>query len=365
MRYRLLTLLVLLPLLSAHALVTASPYTEAREQAREERQQADGMRDKLPLSKGKKAIFCEGEVDDLLGKFTDFSDTPETVMGIHFRGLKPATEEQKRWLEDATEEPDLLKKDATWEDKVITLYPYGIPQPADVNQSALGDCNVLSLLAEIAYLYPRFVRSLIKQESAQCYRVKMFDPQGKRIIVRVSNKCLSNNKGDIIQCKGKENTPTWSTILEKAIMKWLKVYKPGTSVEGFGAELMTPLFTGDGRSFSIHPGVLTASQLQRLVLTCLHHGVLVNGGFLRSDVPLDHHSTVAMHGHTFMLPQEPSALFAVRNPWGHGEDDHVMNVTDNGIVPPLIDLRIISPGIALKYIEKHLHPYFPPKHKGR
>jgi len=316
---------------------------------------------KLPISKDRKSGFCDGEVDDLLSKFTDFSDTPETKMGIHFRGLIPATAEQRRWLEDAKEEPDLLREDATWEEKKIRLYPYSIPLPADVNQSALGDCNVLSLLAEMAYLYPGFIRRLIKQESAQSFRVRMFDPLGKRITVRVSNRCLSNLKGEIIQCKGKKNMPTWSTILEKAIMKWIKVYKPGSSVEGFGAELMTPLFTGDGRSFSIHPGVLTADDLQRLVLSCLRHGVLVNGGFLRSDVPLDHHSTVAMHGHTFMLPQEPSALFAVRNPWGHGEDDHVMNVTDDGIVPLMIDLRIISPGIALKYFKKQPKPYFPPK----
>lgn len=319
-----------------------------------------GLQDKLPLSSGKKTLFCEGEVDDLLSTFKDFSDSPETPMGMHFRGLKAATVEQKAWLENAKAEPDPLRKDAYWEQHDISLYPNKIPIPADVNQSALGDCNVLSLLAEMAYLYPRFITSIIKQESPYSFRVRMFSPSGKRIMVKVSNLCLTDRKGNIIQCKGKGNTPTWSTILEKAIMKWLMVYKPGTSVEGFGAELMTPLFTGDGRSFSIHPGALTASQLQRLVLTCLRHGLLVNGGFLRSDVPLDQHTTISMHGHTFMMPQRPDALFAVRNPWGHGKDDHVMNVTDDGIVPSLIDLRVISPGIALKYHKGTPKPYFPP-----
>ena len=327
---------------------------------KDKRQPAMDRQDKLPLSSGRKASFCNGDVDDLQARFTDFTDTPETKMGIHFRGLKAATEEQRRWLEDATAEPDSLKKDACWQERDIRLYPYNAPLPADVNQSALGDCNVLSLLGEMAYLYPRFILHLIKQESPRSFRVRMFDPKGLPIVVRVSNKCLTNPKGEIIQCKGKEGIPTWSTILEKAIMKWLKVYKPGTSIEGFGAELMTPLFTGDGRSFSIHPGALSATELQRLVLTCLRHGVLVNGGFLRSDVPLDHHVTISMHGHTFMMPQRPDALFAVRNPWGHGEDDHVMNVTDDGIVPPLIDLRIISPGIALKYFKGEPKPYFSP-----
>lgn len=318
------------------------------------------LQSKLPISSGRKALFCEGEVDDLQTFFKDFSDTPETPMGIHFRGLKAATKEQKEWLEDAGSEPDSLKKDASWTQHDISLYPNKTPIPADVNQSALGDCNVLSLLGEMAYLYPRFITSLIKRESAHSFRVRMFAPSGQRITVRVSNLCLTDRNGSIIQCKGKENTPTWSTILEKAIMKWLKVYKPGTSIEGFGAELMTPLFTGDGRSFSIHPGTLTAPQLQRLVLSCLRHGLLVNGGFLRSDIPLDQHTTIAMHGHTFMMPQRPDALFAVRNPWGHGKDDHVMSVTDDGIVPPLIDLRIISPGIALKYFKGNPQPYFPP-----
>jgi hypothetical protein len=38
----------------------------------------------------------------------------------------------------------------------------------------------------------------------------------------------------------------------------------------------------------------------------------------------------------------------MRNPWG-GSTDGILNIPDNGIVQPTIDLRIINPGIASKY----------------
>lgn len=51
--------------------------------------------------------------------------------------------------------------------------------------------------------------------------------------------------------------------------------------------------------------------------------------------------------------------------WGYspgtdGKEDGILNVVDDGVVPSTIDLRIIYPGAALKYLKTPLQPYVPP-----
>jgi hypothetical protein len=49
----------------------------------------------------------------------------------------------------------------------------------------------------------------------------------------------------------------------------------------------------------------------------------------------------------------------MRNPWG-GEGDGVLNIPNNSVIPPLIDLRIVNPGKAAKYAKGLPGPYTPP-----
>ena len=57
----------------------------------------------------------------------------------------------------------------------------------------------------------------------------------------------------------------------------------------------------------------------------------------------------------------------MRNPWGNSPggtktDDGVVNIYNDGVIPPTIDMRIIYPGAALDYAVKELIPYAPPKY---
>ena len=306
--------------------------------------------------------FCNRELADLQKYMTSSSFYSNTFhMGKHYRNCHKATEEEKAWLADANALPKEVEGFTRWTAKVVKLYPYGKPVPADCNQHSIGDCNTISTLADMAYLYPRFIQSIITQESTKKFVVKMFDPDGNRIEVAVNNKILCDNNGNVAQVTGKKGVITWCTILEKAIAKWLYVYKPDTGLGGFGAEGMTPMFTGDGRSFAVTPGSVSAKNLARFVNTCLSHGLIVNGGFNKGGLPLDKHETITAHGHSFFLANDEDALFAIRNPWGSGSDDHVMQCKDDGVVPPTIDLRIISPGIAALYFDTPLLPYVHPK----
>lgn len=305
----------------------------------------------MPASCINEKGVCDGKLDDLIPKFIDFTYHEDTPMGRHFLFCLPGGNEEKKWLE-STEE-FFTHNDGTIKPFDVNLYPNGKPVTADVNHKELEDYNVVSVLASMAYLYPEFIRSIIHQESPESFRVDMFDPMGKPIVVRVSNHFLFARNGQFAYCAGKDDQPNWSTILEKAAAKWTKVYQHIYHIEGCFPEMITPMFTGDGRSFCVKPGRLSSEDLSRVINTCLQHGMMINGGFLKADIPLDGHKTEVMQGHSFLPPQKTGALYAIRNPQGKGDDDHIMNVmpTDKD-VPPLIDIRVISPGAAAKYFGK-------------
>ena len=130
------------------------------------------------------------------------------------------------------------------------------------------------------------MKSLITDNGNNSYTVKMFDPQGKPLQVTVSNKFLTGNGHNIDAVSGKNNTATWATVLEKAIMKYNVIYKVNPDIGGIGSEHVVPLFTGDGNSFAFSPGKLTARELARVVNVCLDQGKLMIGGFNRAT-PVD------------------------------------------------------------------------------
>lgn len=306
----------------------------------------------LPASVGSKKGFCDGKLDDLLPYITDVTYSSRTAMGRNFLYHRQASPEDKAWLESTKEVFDGEKGQI--KAFGVNLFPNGKPVLADVHQKSINDCNAMSVLADMAFLYPEFIKSIIHQEAADSFRVDMFDPDGKPITVCVSNRFPVREGGYPIFCVGEGDTYCWISIMEKAAMKWIKVYNHiNNSIEGCNAEWITPMFTGDGRSFCIQPGRLGSKDLARMINICLENGLMVNGGFLKRDIPLDGHKTISQHGHTFLPPQRKGALYAIRNPWGNIPNNHIMNVmSDNTVVPPLIDIRVISPGAAAKFFDK-------------
>ncbi|MEA4918620.1 C2 family cysteine protease [Proteiniphilum sp.] len=311
------------------------------------------------------------DIDDLMSLASGFSHSDHTPMGSHYENRHVTTDEDRRWLLDPTNEPPApgSASHLYLVEFSVMLYPYGKPLPADVNQHAIGDCGGLAALASMAYVYPDFIMSLIKDNGDKSYTVSMFDPQGKPVAVTVSNRFLSGNGHNIDAVSGKNNKATWSTVLEKAIMKYNSIYKVNPDIGGIGSEHVVPLFTGDGNSFAFSPGKLNSKQLARAVKTCLTQGKLIIGGFNRGDLPVDGSKTVTYHAYTLMHSSDKNALFAMRNPWGGNPDvdgraDGVLNIPNNSTIPPTIDLRIVDPGIASNFGNGITKPYIPPTMKS-
>ena len=98
----------------------------------------------------------------------------------------------------------------------------------------------------------------------------------------------------------------------------------------------------------------------------LQEPMIVIGGFNTGGLLVGSAQTVTAHAYSFFYSNNSSALFAMRNPWGfspgtNGTEDGVMNIMDDGTVPPTIDMRIIYPGKAADYAKTNLSPYIPPQ----
>ena len=305
----------------------------------------------------------DANMDDLMPYSNGRTLSTLTPMGKRFENRHVTTQADKTWLANAANEPSLLGSAPSLtqlKEFPVTLYPYGTPKPADVNQHAIGDCSAVAVFASFAYLYPDFIKDIITDNGDKTYTVAMFDPQGNPVNVTVSSKFLADGNGKIGAVTGKSDRATWATVLEKALMKWQKIYKVNEDIGGIGTEHVAPIFTGDGDSFAFSANRLNSADLRRAVEVSLNQGKITIGGFTKSDLPVSgNHKTVSAHAFTLMYSLDNAALFSMRNPWG-GEGDGVLNIPNNSVIPPLIDLRIVNPGKAAKYAKGLPGPYTPP-----
>ena len=320
------------------------------------------------LSLGFKSEIFE-DIDDVMTKAEGRSNSYITPMGNRFENRRTTTDADRVWLATASNEP-LASNAGQAQLKAfsVTLFPNGNPIPSDCNQHGIGDCSAIAVFASFAYIYPDFIKDIITDNGDNTYTVEMFDPQGNPVNVAVTNLFPADSGGTIQAVTGKANVACWSTVMEKAMLKWQHLYKVNENIGGIGTEHVAPLFTGNGNSFAFAPGRLTNSELWRAVTHLLREGQLVIGGFNANGTVIGGYSsatTVAGHAYTFMHSATPSALFIMRNPWGghNGDlpasDDGMIRIPDNSTIPRMIDLRVVEPGKAADYGTGTSSPYTP------
>ena len=311
------------------------------------------------------------EFADLIPLATDNAFSDVTPMGKRYEDVRYATAEQMAWLNDPTQNPPIEAATLNAENYQIkaldvTLYPNGLPSPADVNQHAIGDCCACAVFASFAYNSPKFIQSIITQ-NGNVFTVKMYNPAGEPMTVKVNNEFICGPAGKLQALSGKKQVATWSTILEKALMKYQYVYRYKYGIGGIGTLVALAPFTGNGGNYSFSPGTLTPQQMERLVKGALSQGYFVIGGFKKGDVVIEApYKSVTGHAFTFMYPNSEDGLFAVRNPWGKaqgspdGKEDGVMNIPDNKEITDIVNFTIHPPAAAEPYFEG-VGPYSPPK----
>ena len=281
-----------------------------------------------------------------------------TPMGKHFENYAAATDEDKAWLADPNNQPDASwhELSGSWTAKTITLYPFGSPEPADVNQHGIGDCCMCAVFASFAYIYPEWIKSII-HKNGNNYTVNMFDPQGNAIDVVVDNKMLDS------QVTGKNGKYDWASVMEKALMKWETRFKCNR-IGGIGTEHAAPPFTGNGNSYSFSPDKLYNSEFDLVVDYALSHGMISVGGFNVGGLVCGELETVTGHAFTVMYPDEGvDYKFVMRNPWGNGGSiDGKLKIPAKREVLKTIDFRLVYPGGQMaEYKKENLGGYTVPK----
>lgn len=319
------------------------------------------------------AVTFAGNIDDLMGHSSGNTATDLSPMGTQHLGDLQADQSDLAWLKDASKEPDTFAGLAWSTFSVGSLYPFGTPSPADVNQHLIGDCCACAVMASMAYLYPKFIKSIIKENGDNTFAVTLYNPKGETVEVGVSNRFVADGN-KLGAASGKNDQVTWATVLEKAVIKWHQIYKGTSDIGGIGTEYVSAIFTGSGSSFAFSPNRLSPSELQRAVLVSLQQRKMVIGGFTQGDKVVNGtYKTVSGHAYSFFLPQDDSYLFGMRNPWGllpqatggysDGKEDGVMKIAADGTTPSMIDLRICDPGAAKGYASAgNLEPYTPPSY---
>ena len=285
------------------------------------------------------------------------SSSKITPMGKHFENYNAASEEDKEWLANPNNQPDLVWHESSWSSKVwntktVNLYPFGSPVPADVNQHAIGDCCMCAVFASFAYIYPEWIKSII-EKNGNNYTVHMFDPKGNPIDVVVDNKIMCNSGGGIDQVTGKNGVVNWATIMEKALMKWETRFKCNR-IGGIGTEHAAPPFTGNGNSYSFSPDKLYNSEFDLVVDYALSNGMISVGGFNVGGLVCGELETVTGHAFTVMYPDEGADYkFVMRNPWGNGgKIDGKLKIPAKREILKTIDFRLVFPGAQMAEYKK-------------
>ncbi len=296
------------------------------------------------------------DIDNLLKDTSGDTHSNLTPMGRFFENRHVTTEEDRIWLNNAKEDaplPDGDLRSHTY--SRVKLYPSGNPVFSDANQRTIDNCSVIAALAAMAYSQPEFIKSIIKDNGDKTYTISIFDPQGKPLKVSVNSNFLSKN-GKTLGVIGKNKEANWSSVLEKALMKYNHIYKISDTYDlgrRVGAEHALPIFTGNGDSYGFAPYTISPKNLARAINAWLDQGKFVVGGFNTSNIAVDGSTIVRGHVYSVMRSSDKKYLFLMRNPWGNnpnggGSKDGVLRIPNNIQVAPSINVRMIEPGIAAK-----------------
>ncbi len=298
-----------------------------------------------------------GNIDDLAPRKSSSTASSVTPMGTKFEQVSQQviTAANRAYLSDPAQSPPIptSTQGLHLAQFPVNLFPHGSPSSADANQHAIGDCLLVAALASMAYVAPEFLASLITDRHDGTFTVAMRDPKGNPITVAVNSTFLADSGNALAAVAGKGSVADWATVLEKAVMKYIAVFKIVSDIGGIGSEHVLPMLTGQGASFAFDRGVLKPAQVTRAVKYLLAHGQFITGGF-GVEKKLGAIKTLTGHGYTVLVPATGPSMTSMRNAWGMSPTDTGYDASADGVIDlpsttdwaATLDLRVIAPGAA-------------------
>ena len=318
-----------------------------------------------------------GPIDALMQYSNDNTCSSITPMGLHFESLAQQNVSQSTlaYLSGPTQLPDTPPdmSSSTWHAFPVTLYPSGTPVVSDVNQHDIGDCGGMAVLADLAYLAPAFIKSIITNNHDGTFSVAVYDPKGISRTVKIDSRFLSDSSNKLQAAGTKKRTANWVTVLEKVAMKYLHAFPVRGQIGGIDPQDMAPIFTGTGCSYNFDRTLPSSADFRRVVEASLRHGKLLVGGFSgdnksgtnygKNPGHVGNIGIFAGHYYSSFWPTDSSMMATLRNPYGvnppypSGPDDgsrdglidFPLNQTDPSIPytwEKYMGLRVVYPGVA-------------------
>ncbi len=293
----------------------------------------------------------ESQVAPLLPKLKYFADQFQTVVqhGIGDVVFHPQPDNA---------EPQVYGDDphVTYQKVDLPLYANGVPDPNDVFQGGIGDCNFMAAMAATAASSPESIMNAIHDNGDGTYTVTLYEPKGLGVLRRLGFVGVQAEElgydafgglmnriplepvrvtvtGKVPEQQGtavyaSPRTALWPCILEKAFAKVWGNY----SAMGVGSYESVPLMGLTGKPVQfIHLDTGTrVDGVWRLLKTAMANREPVTAGSQILDSTKDH--VVGMHAYSVVavFERDGQRYVTLRNPWGSNPSGGALDTADNG-----------------------------------
>jgi Calpain family cysteine protease len=230
----------------------------------------------------------------------------------------------------------------------FNLFPSGNPTPHDVDQHSLGDCYFDATLGSLAAQNPDFVKNMVQANPDGTYTVHLFDPNGHRVDVTVTNQVPLDSNGNVVGVSGRNNQVNWASIVEKAFAKYNDVYHVTGNAAHSGYAAVNDggsnndfyeALTGVTATSIPNSSFTTSAQQDALALKmqrAIKNGQTIFTGSPRNQTMPDGVKLVGPHQYSVVdVNQDANGNWYVdvRNPWGGTPtDNNSIDTTSDGVI---------------------------------
>jgi hypothetical protein len=141
--------------------------------------------------------------------------------------------------------------------------------------------------------------------------------------MKVDGQFPVDNDGNMIGEGSTTNTANWASVMEKAVAKYMEIYKTGGGTGGYealngeGPETILPMLTGVKTTSADAADTLSASDMKQTLQTAIASGAAITTG-TANDVTYDNGKIVNAHGYAVLglVVSNGQDCVQIRNPWG-------------------------------------------------
>jgi hypothetical protein len=215
------------------------------------------------------------------------------------------------------------------------LFNNGTPQASDVCQGAVGDCYLLSALADVAYNNPDYIKSMIWSNGNGTYGVRFYDVDNQKpIYVTVDDELnqYAAGWGNYWSWQVTGDGAAWVSLIEKAYVEYAVIMNKHAYIDVPAQNSYSSIYGGWSNGLSAITGLgvknysaqsySTVDQWDAEVNTTItvavnnHTNVMYDSHVDTYDAN-GKHNLIANHIYSVLGVDSANGNLILRNPWGN------------------------------------------------